>query len=158
MNRRTFLKINLAATAFGFLGNWGTLAQIRAYKQLDKPLLTERNLTRLFADAQVAGTFGDLVQEAHTDIPAFLQKHFSVSPNQRLTINAFTPDRISRIKEALAFAQEKKGSLNFKFVNTSECSEVIEVNTAAEKRTVVTQKSVEAAVRAQMIMLKATQR
>ncbi len=149
MDRRTFLETNLAtASAFGFLDNWGTLDQIRAYKQPNKPLLTESNLTRLFSDAKTHGTLGALVLEANQNIPAFLEKHFSTSPEQKKTIAGFTPERTFRIKEALNYASANQASPAFRFVAIANCpAELIEIQIGRMTRSVVTDRSVERAVR-----------
>jgi len=150
MDRRTFLETNLAAaSAFGFLANWGTMAEIRAYKVQGKPLLTENNLNRFFAAANDRGSLSAIVQEANGNLPAFLDRYFSVSPEQKITIAGFTPERSSRVKEALTYAAVNRSIPNFKFVNIPRqtCAEVIGVQVGTTNRSFVTVSSAEQAIR-----------
>ena len=122
MKRNDFLKKALAGTAALFAVNWGTLAEIREYKHPDKPLLTEANLNRFFSNLELRRSDGSL-EEAMTDTKAFLDKNFSISPQQKLTIERMTVADWENIKSIVTDARDQKGLLQFKFENVrrAEC-------------------------------------
>lgn len=116
MKRSDFFKTTAAGVAALFAANWGTLAQIRQYKHADKPLLTEANLNRLVGKWQAEKKNGPF-REAITNTKEFLDKYFSISPQQRETIARLSEDQWKEIQSVLQDVLEKKGTLNFKFLN-----------------------------------------
>ena len=122
MERNEFIKKALAGAAALFVANWGTLAEIRKYKDPEKPLLTEANLNRFFNNWDLRKRDGTL-ELAITDTSAFLEQNFSLSPQQQQTIRNMKPEDWTLIQSIITDAREDKGKLNFKFVNPTrgEC-------------------------------------
>jgi hypothetical protein len=114
MKRNDFLR-GIAGAAALFAANWGTMAQIRLYKQEDKPLLTASNLNRLFTKWEEEKNDGPL-KEAATDTRAFLDKYFSISPQQRRTIARMKETDWQNIKAVINDTRQKKGTVDFQFV------------------------------------------
>lgn len=117
MKRNQFIRHALAGTAALFAANWGTLAQIREYKQQDKPLLTEANLNRFFDKCKAENNFLPF-DEAAKDTRGFLEKYFSISPEQKKTIARMNEENWKNIQSVIKDARNDKGLLNFKFVQS----------------------------------------
>lgn len=115
MNRRQFAG-NLAALASaGFFANWGTAAEIRGYKSKDKPLLTEKNLNRLFEEAAAAGNLEELTKRAHGNVAEFLDSQFSLSPNQQKMVAEFKREDIAALNHVLLASAREKRAPQFAF-------------------------------------------
>jgi len=146
MDRRAFLKKNVTVFLGGaFLANWGTPTQIRAYYQPGKPLLTERNLNRLFADAEKHGGIARHTRHARSDLTDFLRANFSLSPQQTQAIaNISAADR-QRLNQLLTLAESGNGKVSFQFTGDvrnprANCGNVVQVltQTGRQSLTIVT--------------------
>lgn len=119
MKRTEFLRNALAGTSALFAAKWGTFAQIREYKQQEKPLLTAANLTRLFARSAEANN-GIPFDTILADPKAFLHQNFSISPQQRVVIDKISEADWKSTKDVIQEIKKRKGKADFKFIAISE--------------------------------------
>jgi hypothetical protein len=117
MKRNHFLKKAIGGTIALFTFKWTAIAQKKEFRPEDKPLLTDGALNRFFAKCEEERNDGPL-DEAIVNTRAFLEKYFSyISPQQRDRIAQIKKGEWRRIQAILRDAKQRKGSVDFKFIN-----------------------------------------
>jgi hypothetical protein len=98
VSRREFVRSGLSAALIGTCLSQGLEEAMAAARQTGKPLLTEKSLNRLFANAV---TNKALAAEAAQDVKGFLHKRFTLAELQTKQIALIPRSKIHELQEAL---------------------------------------------------------
>ena len=118
MDRKNFLRNTAATVSALFAANWGSRAAIKAFKDPQKPLLTEKTLSFVLSKDGSRDRYPTKLNLAITDPKAFLEENFSLSPVQQKVIANFTGQDWDEIKGVLQTAKAQSAQLEFKFTLT----------------------------------------
>lgn len=136
IDRREFLAVAAAILApaatspgGGYVANWGTRRDIRAYAQRGKPLLTEKSLASFLMSARDTGELGTIIEQGRENLGKLLGSRFSLSPQQGETLAALDARSLESVWELLAgVAGDRSATLQVRFDNpgiSQECATVI---------------------------------
>ncbi len=120
MNRKNFIRRSTLVFSALFAANWGTRAAIRAFKDPQKPLLTEKTLTHVMSAEGSRDRFPAILDAAIADPKKALQDNFSISPAQQRVIDAVKEAEWKTISQIFTNAKNANGRLNFKFTAVAD--------------------------------------
>lgn len=117
MKRNDFIKRAIAGTLTLFAIKGFAFGKKQEINSQDKPILTDGALNRFFAKCEEENDLRPY-DEAISDTRVFIEKYFNyISDRQKERIRQFRRSEWRGIQGILNDAKQKKGAVDFKFIN-----------------------------------------